>query len=168
MEKMMYGASVTLRTSFFSWLKSVILHLHTHTHTHTPCITDGFYGCFNAALRINPNKWDSMRFEITSDMRVHLRKALPCPIKLYSQHHATWVNIMRFKQHGRHFFRKGFPVYSIGAKEETGHSLTIIGAISQTTFSNAFSWMKIHKFRIRFHWSLFLLIELTIFQHWLR
>ena len=26
-------------------------------------------------------------------------------------------------------------------------------AISQTTFSNAFSWMKMHEFRLRFHWS---------------
>ena len=41
-------------------------------------------------------------------------------------------------------------------------------AISQTTFSNAFSWMKMHKFRLRFHWSLFLRFKLTIFQHWFR
>ena len=38
--------------------------------------------------------------------------------------------------------------------------------ISQTTFSNGFSWMKIYGFRLRFHWSLFLRFELTIFQHW--
>ena len=40
--------------------------------------------------------------------------------------------------------------------------------ISQTTFSNAYSWMKIHQFRLIFHWSLFLRVELTIFQHWFR
>ena len=28
-------------------------------------------------------------------------------------------------------------------------------AIYQTTFSNAFSWMKMYKFRLRFQWSLF-------------
>ena len=28
-------------------------------------------------------------------------------------------------------------------------------AISQTPFSNPFSWMKMYKFRLRFHWSLF-------------
>ena len=33
------------------------------------------------------------------------------------------------------------------------------------TFSNAFSWIKMFKFRIHFDWSLF---QLTIFQHWLR
>ena len=31
-----------------------------------------------------------------------------------------------------------------------------IDAIFQTTFSNAFSWMKMCEFRLRFHWSLFL------------
>ena len=41
-------------------------------------------------------------------------------------------------------------------------------AFSQTTFSNAFSLMKIHEFRLRFHWSLFVRFELTIFQHWFR
>ena len=39
---------------------------------------------------------------------------------------------------------------------------------SQTTFSNAFSWMKIFEFRLKFHWSLFLMVQLTIFQHWFR
>ena len=37
-----------------------------------------------------------------------------------------------------------------------------------TTFSNAFSWMKIYKFRLRFHWSLFPRVQLTIFHHWFR
>ena len=40
--------------------------------------------------------------------------------------------------------------------------------ISQTTFSSAFSWMKIFEFRLKFHWSLFLRVQLTIFQHWFR
>ena len=43
-----------------------------------------------------------------------------------------------------------------------------IAAISQTTFWNSFSWMKMYEFHSRFHWSLFLRFELTIFQHWLR
>ena len=37
--------------------------------------------------------------------------------------------------------------------------------IWQTTFSNAFSWIKKYEFRLRFHWSLLLRIEITIFQH---
>ena len=43
-----------------------------------------------------------------------------------------------------------------------------MAAISQTTFSNAFSGMKMYEVRIRFHWSLFLRLEITIFQHWFR
>ena len=41
-------------------------------------------------------------------------------------------------------------------------------AISQMTLSNVFSWMKMLEFRIKFHWSLFIRIQLTIFQHWIR
>ena len=43
-----------------------------------------------------------------------------------------------------------------------------MAAFSQTTLSNAFSWMKILEFRLKFHWSLFLRVQLTIFQHWFR
>ena len=35
-------------------------------------------------------------------------------------------------------------------------------------FANAFSWMKMLEFRLRFHWNLFLRVELTVFQHWFR
>ena len=43
-----------------------------------------------------------------------------------------------------------------------------IVVISKTTFSNTFSWMKIYEFRLRFHWSLFLRVQLIIFQYWFR
>ena len=42
------------------------------------------------------------------------------------------------------------------------HKMT---AIFQTTFSNAFSWMKTCEFRLKCHWSLFLRVQLTLFQH---
>ena len=38
-------------------------------------------------------------------------------------------------------------------------------AISQTTCSSAFSWIKkMFEFRLKFHWGLFLKVQLTIFQ----
>ena len=40
--------------------------------------------------------------------------------------------------------------------------------IFQTTFKNAFSWVKMLKFRLKCHWSLFLRFQLTTFQHWRR
>ena len=44
----------------------------------------------------------------------------------------------------------------------------IMTAISQTTLSNALSWMKMFEYRWRFHWSLFLRVQSIIFQHWFR
>ena len=41
-------------------------------------------------------------------------------------------------------------------------------AILLTTFSNVLSWMKALKFLLKFHWSLFPRVQLTIFQHWFR
>ena len=38
--------------------------------------------------------------------------------------------------------------------------------IWQTTFSSAFSWIKMFEFLLKCHWSLFLRVELTIFQNW--
>ena len=43
-----------------------------------------------------------------------------------------------------------------------------MAAIFQTTFWNVFSWMKMFEFRVKFHWSLFLKVQLTMLQHWSR
>ena len=43
-----------------------------------------------------------------------------------------------------------------------------IDAILQTTVSRTFSWMKIYRFQIKFHWGLFPRVQLPIFQHWFR
>ena len=43
-----------------------------------------------------------------------------------------------------------------------------MAAVSQTTLSNAFSWMKMLEFQLRFHWNLILRVQLTIIQHWFR
>ena len=53
----------------------------------------------------------------------------------------TSVSILRPRQNGRHF---------------------------AATFSNAFSSMKIYEFWLTIHWSLFLRVQLTMFQHWFR
>ena len=43
-----------------------------------------------------------------------------------------------------------------------------MAAISQKIFSDAFLWMKSFVFWFKFHWSLFLGVQLTITRHWLR
>ena len=47
----------------------------------------------------------------------------------------------------------------------THWGLDKMAAISQTTVSNSFSWMKIYEFRIKFHCSSFLWVQQTLFQH---
>ena len=58
--------------------------------------------------------------------------------------------------------------FVLGSRELIRWSRDEMDANSQTTFSSAFSWMKIFEFRLKFHWSLFLMVQLTIFQHWFR
>ena len=43
-----------------------------------------------------------------------------------------------------------------------------MAAVFQTTFSNGFSLMKMYEIQLTFHWSLFLWVQLTIFQQWFR
>ena len=43
-----------------------------------------------------------------------------------------------------------------------------MAAISQTIFLNVFSLMKMLEFRLKFHWSLILRVQLRILQHWFR
>ena len=43
-----------------------------------------------------------------------------------------------------------------------------MAVIFQTTFSNTISWMKMYGRRLRFHWSLFWRVQLTILWHWFR
>ena len=68
---------------------------------------------------------------------------------------------------------KRYDFIIVDAGDECGRILTHWGrdqmnAISQTMFSNAFSWMKLFDYRLKFHWSLFLKVQLTISQHWFR
>ena len=41
-----------------------------------------------------------------------------------------------------------------------------MAAVSQTTFSNENSWMKMCEFRLRFQWILFVNVQFTTFKHW--
>ena len=43
-----------------------------------------------------------------------------------------------------------------------------MASILQTTFWSAFSWMGMHGILLKFHWSMFPKVHLSIFQHWFR
>ena len=53
-------------------------------------------------------------------------------------------------------------------KTLTHPPLDKMATISQMVFSDAFLWMKWFVFWLKFHWSLFLRVQLTITQHWFR
>ena len=57
--------------------------------------------------------------------------------------------------------------YCLGLYVLTHWGRDKMAAIFQT-FSNGFSGMKMYEFRLTFHWSLFLEVQLTIFQHCFR
>ena len=68
----------------------------------------------------------------------------------------------------------GFIVYYVYFIWFTQHcNLTLRGrdkmaAILLMIFSNAFSGMNMFEFRIKFHWSLFVTVQITLGYHWFR
>ena len=60
------------------------------------------------------------------------------------------------------------PKYTTISWQLTHWGRDTMDAITQTTFSNGISWMKLYEFRLKFHWSSFLGVQLTIVQHWFR
>ena len=83
------------------------------------------------------------------------------------------ANISKFNCTNRNIYTVRVSVSKYGPQMPRPGSLTHWGrdkidAILQTTFSNAISWMKMLESRLKLHWSLFLSVQLTIFQHWFR
>ena len=76
------------------------------------------------------------------------------------------IPIMHISWNANHWFK----IKDVSPRSQWVNSLRPrqMDAISQTTFSNAFSWMKMLEFRLKFHWRLFPRVQLTISQHWFR
>ena len=100
---------------------------------------------------------------------------------------STCANLVLIMKNKNMFFSNKFSWISVDyrghfARWRTSHSLTkitvmrahylthwgryIMAAILLTTFWGAFCWMRMYEFRLKFHWSLFLRVQLTIFQNW--
>ena len=85
----------------------------------------------------------------------------------------TWANIGHDVWHymvplGHNELKIFLRICLNGQKPLTHWGRDKMAAISQTMCSNAFSWMEIYEFRLKFHWNLFLRVYLTIFQNWFR
>ena len=63
-----------------------------------------------------------------------------------------------------------FALYGNGVVQKllTHWSRDKLATIFQKTLSNAFSWMKMYIFRLRFHWCLSAWVQSTLFQYWFR
>ena len=75
-----------------------------------------------------------------------------------------WWQIWRQVDFRWFYFTASHNVYTRACFDLTYWGLDKTDVISQTTFSNAFSLVKMYECRLRFHWSLFLMFELTIFH----
>ena len=83
----------------------------------------------------------------------------------------NWIAIENFSIKEMHLKMPSakWRLFGLGLDELTHWGRDKMDAVFQTTFSNGFSWMKIYEFRLSFHWSLFLRVQLTIHylnQHW--
>ena len=76
----------------------------------------------------------------------------------------TSENILSFSQIMHFIHNKYIPFISNGSYLSLKHlGRDKMAAVSQTTLSDSFSWMKMLKLRLKFLWSLFLRVQLTIF-----
>ena len=106
--------------------------------------------------------WELTNFGLVMPMVLHDQHWFRYWLVLW--HHAiTWTSI-DFSEMGSSVIHQR----AVSQEMLTHWGRDKIDAISQTPFSNAFSWMKMNEFRLAFHWSLFLRFESTIFHHWFR
>ena len=93
-----------------------------------------------------------------------------------SPHSRTWNNILQasFTINKKHpFIQVHSSCFLVLCCDLVPVHLTQWGwdkmaAILQTTFSNAFSWMKITISLLEFHWNMFPGVQLSICHHWFR
>ena len=128
--------------------------------------------CLDRHLLSLVGGWGS-RFSILPEMHfVTVRLQLPEDIQCEKC-------VLQWKYNAGKFYWEHFPDIFLSSKSlkyavgKDSINLTHWGrdkmaAIFQTTFSNAFYWMKMYEYRLNFHWSLFLRVQLTISQHWFR
>ena len=117
----------------------ILSSLNTHTHTHTCGFFTFITKCFSWIVH-NTNTVDCYLMNRTS--RLHHNGCRYHKQAPGQEQTTCWLfNTLRPRQ---------------------------MDAISQTTFSNAFSWMKMFEFVLKFHQSLLPKVQLTMFQQWFR
>ena len=107
-----------------------------------------------SSIQFSPFAVRMIRSAVTVDKRTYFIRLVPggtCVSRYGSRSHECCICIIDM-----------WPLFLIHWSRDK------MAAISQTTHSNVFSWTKKVEFCLKFHWSLFLRVQLTIFQHWFR
>ena len=128
----------------------------------------------------------SLTHKVFSQCHTNSTRALKCPVNSEINLRylsPSWPNIKC------QINRSGIQIYINLSNQDIAYAITLtdiweyifnktqrlthwgrdkMAVISQTTFSNAFSWMKMYEFRLRVHWSLFLSVQIKILHHWFR
>ena len=126
-------------------------------------------------LKVSSAKWQP--FCLSLNMLTHCPLMMSCGAWWHQA--ITWTNVhfLLLKFCGPHLTWEQCHVESAdgvilynefshfpGASELTHWGRDKMATTFQTTFSNAFSWMKMNEFFwLKFHWSLFLRVQLAIF-----
>ena len=114
--------------------------------------------------------------ELVDDLLISLEYGV-CKTKHFAQNGITFLHSTTKGKNMLHNYttwKKSNQFLFIALEHRTHQSFKTLthrgrdkmAVIFQTTFSNAFSWMKVYKFRLRFHWCLFPRAQLKIFKHW--
>ena len=110
----------------------------------------------------------------SSSVHVMARRRLPTKILAYliqsCQMHPGAQASVKFKSKYKSFENVVYKMAAILFRSLLGNTSRPkkMAAILQTTFSNAFSWLKIAVFLFKCHWNLFPMIQLAVVPHWLR
>ena len=138
-----------------SWREFLIKPPHIWHDDTSRLVTECMIG-FRQNLKLSDNYWNC-DFSLTPCLSQHVFPI--CSLILYHftiDHGYPWYTGMTYNGFSVKFWN-----WNIWARDKRD-------AILQTTFSNAISWKKMFDFRLKFHRSLFLNVQLTIFQHWFR
>ena len=135
-----------------SWSCPVVLKLDRHPS----CTVVKVRGHFAYA----PSQWETtLQCNVITNWLGAYTQNNPCKMPLISKWYGNLEPYLLAVSHCMHLSMR----YQL-----THQGWDKMAAIYQTTFSNAFSWMKRYKFLLKFHFGLFPRVQLTIFQHWFR
>ena len=101
---------------------------------------------------------------VSTEVNLVINLWFPSPAMSYTTQFMAWINNCTHTEQ-QNPVSHSCPVFNGGL---THWGRDKMSAISQTTLSNAFSWMKPYQFLLRFHWSFFPRVHWTIFQHCFR